>query len=162
MNIHRLEFMYQELQRIRHRYHTKRPAKFGHIFHAQIRGIRQAPREPDRSVRHRTHKQFLRWIIYGNHTRRITNRHVILIPAFHHGFAQEIRGPVRNQNIAFHFTYTQTTIIGAATHRLARERGSRSQSAIIHLVLDHVFQSHIIRRTNIDFRLDLLSSHPII
>ena len=67
-----------------------------------------------------------------------------------------------NDSVSFHFTDTQTPVIGTARHGLSRQCGAGSLRPVIDFVFHHMFQPHIIRGTHKNLRFNLLSRHTIV
>ena len=118
--------------------------------------------EIDWTVSEWTQEQTLRLIVNRSGTRLVANRHIVFIAAHQERLVQEIRHPMRQNTVALHLTDTETSVVRSTLHWLPSEHRVRTPSAVVDLVLHHMFQSHIISGANEDIRLHLFSRHPIV
>ena len=84
----------------------------------------------------------------GDQTALLAHVNSVRVRLVHETFLKERRGTVTHDTIAFHLTETQTTISGSTLHRLTRENLHRTATARVNLVINHVLQALVIRRTD--------------
>ena len=135
---------------------------FGDLFYVKLILVFNATAVFDGTVCGRTNEYVLCGIVSGDSTRFVTYCQFVFVRSFHHRFFQETCHTMRNHCVPFHFSNTQTTVVCPSTYGLSCNIGHRSGRTMIDFVFYHVFQSHVISRSNKDSCFQLFSSHSIV
>ena len=122
LHVHHLQLLDEQFKCIRYLNHAERPPVSRNVYNLcglqflHIAGVFYG------SVHQGTHEQVLRFIVNCDHSCGIAYGDKItgLFASGRHGLFQKMRGPVRNNGIAFHFSYPQPAVVGPTLNRLSR------------------------------------------
>ena len=163
-HIGRHHFLDQQFQGIRYLHQRKGAAEPGHLLDVGLRQVLPGPRriKLDRAVRRRAEPEPRIRVADGDEARRLAHRHIVLVGPLHHRLLQEIGQAVARNRIALHLADTQPTIVRATPYRLACQGIVGPIRTEVDLVLDHVFEPHVVHRPEEDVRLALLARHTVV
>ena len=98
-------------------------------------------------------KRLVLQVGHGNQPALLANVDSVSVGLIHQSFLEERGSTMTHDAISFHFPETKTTISRAALHRLTSQDLHRPAPARVNLIVYHVLQALVIRRTDEDLRV---------